>query len=140
MCSLLCNHLAWRSGRGYVFQDYVWKPEYYPWRIKNWPWPHTPLTALIAGPIAGGSWDLNDPTPRSISEEHFEKFCPPEDTEIIDTDVVKEGIRGDMTDGKIIMEKWVKTLRESPKRCVDVKPSLSGKDGYAQTFDLWCVH
>lgn len=67
----------------------------------------------------------------------FDKFCPPEDTEIIDTDVIKEGIRGDMTDGKIIMEKWVKTLKESPKRCVDVKPSLSGKDGYAQTFDLW---
>ncbi|KZS86625.1 hypothetical protein SISNIDRAFT_420678 [Sistotremastrum niveocremeum HHB9708] len=136
---LLCNHLAWRSGRGYVFQDYVWKPEYYPWRIKSWPWPHTPLSALISGPISGGSWDQNDTTPRSISEEMFDKFCPPEDTEKIDTDVVKEGIRGDMTDGRVIMEKWVKTLKESPKRCVDVRPSLSGKDGYPQTFDLWLI-
>ena len=64
-------------------------------------------------------------------------MCPPEDTEIIDTDVGKKPVF--WSDGQTIMDHWVKLLRDSPKKCVDVVASLSGEDHYAQTFDLWYV-
>ena len=133
--SLLCSHLAWRSGRAYVFQDYVWKPEYYPWRVRDWPWPRNPLTTLISGPTAGGPWPAGDNTPRSVREEWFDKVCPPEEREIIDTDVGKEPVR--WSDGKTMMDHWVKLLTDSKKKCVEAVPSLSKKDGYPQVFDLW---
>jgi hypothetical protein len=36
-----------------------------------------------------------------------------------------------------MMDHWVKLLTDSKKRCVEVVPSLSKKDGYPQVFDLW---
>ena len=69
--SLMNTYLAYKSNRTYVFQDYIWRIEYYPWQhhLKR-PWqPRTPLNALISGPAAGGAWDLNDPAPRSISAD-----------------------------------------------------------------------
>ncbi|KZT40025.1 hypothetical protein SISSUDRAFT_1070343 [Sistotremastrum suecicum HHB10207 ss-3] len=134
---LLCSHLAWRAKRAYVFQDYVWKVDYYPWRTPNWPWPRMPLTALIAGPTAGGPWEADDLTPRSVREDHWEKVCPPEDTEIIDSDVAKGPIRD--APGNEVMDHWVKLLTESTKRCVEVVPTLSGGDMFPQTFDLWLM-
>lgn len=134
---LLCAHVAWRAKRAYVFQDYYWKPEYYPWRVPDWPWPQNPLSTLISGPVAGGPWEEGDDTPRSVREEWFAKVCPPEDTEIIDTDVGKEPVR--WKDGQTMMDHWVKLVSESKKRCVEIVPSLSGKDGYPQIFDLWMI-
>jgi hypothetical protein len=120
-----------------VFQDYVWKPEYYPWRIPTWPHPRTPLSALIAGPTSGGSWPEGDDTPRSVSEEWFDTVCPQEDTEVIDVDLAKEPIRD--ADGKYVLEHWLRLLNESPKRCVEIVGEVSKKDHFPQTFDLWQV-
>lgn len=139
--SLLCTHLAYESKRAYVFQDYYWKPEYYPWRItvKPWErrlqWPRTPINAWISGPTAGGSWDEGDPAPRSISDEHWEVVCPPEDRDVINTDDIKPTI-GE-AEGDVILQRWTELIRDSPKRCVEVVPGP--KDGYPQTFDLWLI-
>jgi len=135
--SLLCSHLAWRAKRAYVFQDYVWDPTHYPWRIAPWPWPHVPLSSLAAGPLVGGSWREGDATPRSVNERWFDSVCPPEDTEVIDTDVAKEPIRN--TDAKYVLEHWVRLLDESPKRCVNIGVNVSKTDSFPQTFDLWQV-
>lgn len=132
--SLLCSHLAWRTKRAYVFQDYVWKVEYYPWRVPKWPWPRTPLSALISGPTAGGPWAEGDNTPRSVREEWWDKVCTPEDTDILDTDVVKPAIL--WNNAQEIMDHWAKLITDSPKRCVEVVSGSSGKDDFPQVFDL----
>lgn len=63
-------HLAHESRRGFVFPYFEWEAKHYPWKFyddeladRQWP-PHTPLNALLSGPVAGGSWDWDDDTPR----------------------------------------------------------------------------
>ena len=136
--SLLCSYLAWRANRAYVFQDYIWNPDHYPWHIAPWPWPQTPLSALIAGPIAGDRWAPGDNTPRSVSDRWFDTLCPPEDTDVIDTDVAKEPIRD--ADAKYALEHWLRLLNESPKRCVDIGRNVSKTDYFPQTFDVGKVN
>ncbi|KAF8195010.1 hypothetical protein BJ912DRAFT_1021299 [Pholiota molesta] len=62
---LMNTHLAYKSNRTYVYQDYVWKRSYYPWPwYKHHDWrPRTPLNALIGGPSAGGPWGKDDSAP-----------------------------------------------------------------------------
>ncbi|KAK7054403.1 hypothetical protein VNI00_003597 [Paramarasmius palmivorus] len=89
------THLAHESKRAYVFQDYLWKPDYHPWRIpaitltRNRRYPQTPLNALISGPSAGGPWEAHDPAPRSVSDRYWEIVCPPHERKIISTRDVK---------------------------------------------------
>jgi hypothetical protein len=133
--SLLCSHLAYRANRTYVFQDYVWKPDYFPWRIPENIWPHQPLSTLIAGPTAGGPWEAGDDHPRSVRLDWWHEVCSPEDTEVIDSDDAKAPIRE--ANGQEVMDHWVRVLNASPKRCVEIWPSRSGGDMFPQTFDLW---
>ncbi|KDQ55117.1 hypothetical protein JAAARDRAFT_37635 [Jaapia argillacea MUCL 33604] len=140
---LLCTHLAYESKRAYVFQDYHWKPEYYPWRIPippppaPIPIPRTPINALIAGPTAGGPWDPNDTAPRSVSDDYWELVCPPEDRDLIYTDNIKPELQD--AEGDVVLRRWTEIIRDSPKRCVEVLPGPSEADPYPQTFDLWLI-
>ena len=117
-----------------MFQDYAWEIKHYQWLAHKQP--RTPINALIAGPTAGGSWLEGDDTPRSVSADWFDVVCPPEDTEIINTAVAKEPVKGG--DGKYVMEHWVRLLNESPKRCVEVVGIADfGKNHQVEAFDLW---
>ncbi|KIY53035.1 hypothetical protein FISHEDRAFT_63468 [Fistulina hepatica ATCC 64428] len=134
---LLMNaHLAYESGRAYVFQDYEWKPDNYPWppsQFLQWV-PRTPLPALIAGPTAGGAWEPGDSAPRSISSAWFDVVCPPSERRIINTGDVKPPIywaRGDQ-----IFDHWRALLREAPEPCIEVVPAPLTDDAWPQTFDL----
>ncbi|KAK7033761.1 hypothetical protein R3P38DRAFT_2520195 [Favolaschia claudopus] len=75
---LMNAHLAYVSGRGYVFRDYYWSAEHYRWPREKWTsdQPHTPLNAIVSGPVSGGPFDAGDPAPRAISEEWFDVVCP----------------------------------------------------------------
>jgi hypothetical protein len=131
---LLAAHLAWRSKRTYVFQDYRWNPEHYPWKDVEGI-PLTPISALISGPMAGGSWEPGDNSPRAVSEKWFDVVCPKHEVKVIEAAVTKEPIRGD--DAQKVMDFWTKILTETPDRCVNI---VAGEgDPYPQTFDLWCV-
>ncbi|KII83763.1 hypothetical protein PLICRDRAFT_440474 [Plicaturopsis crispa FD-325 SS-3] len=140
---LLCTHLAYESKRAYVFQDYHWKPEYYPWPIpvmlgeSSPESPRTPLNALIAGPTAGGPWDADDDAPRSVSAAWFDHVCPRAARRIITTDSVKPALRD--AQGDVIHAHWTKLLRDAPERCVEVVPGPSKDDDYPQVFDLWTI-
>ncbi|EDR13635.1 uncharacterized protein LACBIDRAFT_308809 [Laccaria bicolor S238N-H82] len=134
---LMNAHLAYKSGRAYVFQDYIWKPDYYPWpqskfRISV---PHTPLNALMSGPAAGGPWDPEDPAPRSVSEKWFDIVCPKSERRIINTRDVKPAIYWE--NGDVIFEHWEKLLKDAPERCIEVQAESRSKDGFPQTFDLY---
>jgi hypothetical protein len=129
--------LAYKSGRAYVFQDYIWKSDYYPWPQSKFrdSTPHTPLNALIGGPSAGGPWDPDDPAPRSVSEWWFDIVCPKEERRIINTHDEKPPIYWE--DGDVIFNHWQKLLSEAPERCIEVQPAPREEDGFPQTFDLY---
>ncbi|KAF9005521.1 hypothetical protein BDQ17DRAFT_1353281 [Cyathus striatus] len=113
---LMNSYLAYKSQRSYVFQDYVWKPEYYPWSREKWyknEHPRTPLNALISGPTAGGPWDPTDPAPRSVSEEYYFQVCPEHDAE--------SSTRA----------------TDAPERCIEIHPADRSEDNFPQTFDLF---
>lgn len=134
---LMSAHLAYISGRTYVFQDYLWKAEYYTWPSSQWrndP-PRTPLNALISGPASGGSFDPNDPAPRAVYEDFFSVVCPPSRRKIINTQDVKPKIG--WASGIDILNYWAKILREEPANCVEIVPASRSIDNFPQTFDLW---
>jgi len=132
------TYLAYKSNRTYVFQDYIWKDDYYPWaNHPKKPWqPRTPLNALISGPSAGGAWEVHDPFPRSISDRFLEQVCPTADRRIINTREVKPAIYWEPS-GKKIFDTWHKLLSEAPERCIEIQPASRDEDGVGQTFDLW---
>ncbi|KAJ8092474.1 hypothetical protein PM082_023727 [Marasmius tenuissimus] len=134
---LMNAHLAYMSGRAYVFQDYVWKWDYYPWPPEQFlenP-PRTPLNAIISGPTAGGLWEEGDGAPRSITEDWFEVVCPQSERRVINTRDVKPAVYWEP--GNVIFEHWRKLLTEAPERCIEIWPASREEDGYGQTFDLW---
>ncbi|KAK7054400.1 hypothetical protein VNI00_003594 [Paramarasmius palmivorus] len=135
---LMNAHLAYVSGRAYVFQDYYWKEDYYAWpewQFRSRP-PVTPLNALIAGPAAGGPFEPNDPAPRSISERFFDIVCPPSERKIVRTTEVKPATWG--KPGIDVLDVWAKVLKDEPAKCVEVMgPEESGVDDFPQVFDLW---
>ena len=73
-----------------------------------------------------------------MSAAWFDIVCPPEDTEIIYTDVAKEHV--DTLDGKYTMEHWLRLFNESPKRCIDVVGVISHRNRFPEAFDLGYVH
>ncbi|KAF5328257.1 hypothetical protein D9619_013376 [Psilocybe cf. subviscida] len=135
--------LAYSSGRAYVFQDYIWMVEYYPWSREQFTQifgdavPRTPLSALISGPSAGGPWGPGDPAPRSVTEAWFDVVCPKESRRIINTRDVKPPIA--WADGKVIFERWQQLLRDAPEGCIEIQPATAEEDRFSQTFDLWLV-
>ncbi|THU98634.1 hypothetical protein K435DRAFT_660580 [Dendrothele bispora CBS 962.96] len=136
LAEMLMNaHLAYASGRAYVFQDYFWEPSHYPWPKEQqleYP-PRTPLTALISGPTAGGPWESGDEAPRSISSDWFDVVCPPENRRIINTREVKPQVKD--APGSEVFEAWRKVLAEAPEGCVEIQPAE--EDFFSQTFDMF---
>ncbi|KIY46101.1 hypothetical protein FISHEDRAFT_66570 [Fistulina hepatica ATCC 64428] len=135
---LLMNaHLAYASGRAYVFHDYGWNPDHYPWPRHQWrgdhPW--TPIPALLAGPTAGGPWEPGDPAPRSVSSEFFDVVCPRDQRRIINTADAKEPVRS--ANGLEIFEHWRRLLHDAPEPCIEIMPAPLDVDWVPQTFDLW---
>ncbi|KAL1677261.1 hypothetical protein EV122DRAFT_266178, partial [Schizophyllum commune] len=130
-------HLAYASKRAYVFQDYIWKREYYPWQQRRYLRKprHTPLNALISGPAAGGEWEAGDAAPRSVSEAYWEQVCPPSSRRIINTREIKEKMYWDS--GDAIFAAWRDLLLRTPQHCVEVVSETRDKDGFPQVFDLF---
>jgi len=134
---LMNSYLAHESKRAYVFQNYVWKSDYYPWpksKFRNNP-PRTPLNALISGPTAGGPWEDDDSAPRSVSEDWFDVVCPEKERHIISTGEVKPLLWG--LDGDKTFAHWKNLLLNEPARCVVIVAPSREEDNFGQVFDLW---
>src|SRR5258708_25754708 len=131
------SYLSYKANRSYVFQDYVWRPNFYHWRFhprRKWHL-RTPLNALIAGPTAGGPWDPSDPAPRAISERFFNTVCPPHERRMINTGDIKPAIH--RASGRVVFDTWLKILSEAPERCIEVQAAPKKVDSVPQVFDLW---
>ncbi|KAF7329980.1 hypothetical protein MKEN_00262000 [Mycena kentingensis (nom. inval.)] len=136
---LVNMHLAYVSNRGYVFSEYYWAHEHWPWRGREEPegGARTPLPAMLSGPIVGGSWgELAPSSPRSISSEWFDVVCPTAERKIINTASVKPNIPDDAS-GLAILEHWRALLAGMEDRCVEIVPPAWEVDDKPQIFNLW---
>lgn len=118
-----------------MFPYYVWEPRHYPFSRsleREWP-PHTPLNALISGPTAGGSWEANDDTPRSISSDWFDVVCPPSKRHIIGSADIKASRSVKQAD--VMLQEYAAIIRDTPEHCVEIVKSRG--DDIPQLFDMW---
>ncbi|EJD41667.1 hypothetical protein AURDEDRAFT_90117 [Auricularia subglabra TFB-10046 SS5] len=135
---LICTQVAHSADRAYVFEHFTWLPRHYPWALYPWQrglsWgPRTPLNALIAGPTAGGAWEDDDKTPRSVSVEYWDQVCPPAERYYISRRTALEGL-GPKPEGAAVFDRLVRLVRDAPARCVEV-----GRVGEDPTFDVWLI-
>ncbi|KAJ7919867.1 hypothetical protein B0H13DRAFT_2230817 [Mycena leptocephala] len=144
---LMNAHLAYISDRAYVFQDYTWAPQDFQWPRRKWltKHPHTPLNAIVSGPVAGGLFESDDPAPRAISQDWFDVVCPKNERHYIDINApgVNPAVSQQASESGIeILTHWRTVLRDAPERCLEiVAPSDAKGDGdaFPQIFDplLW---
>ncbi|TEB34201.1 hypothetical protein FA13DRAFT_1707769 [Coprinellus micaceus] len=137
---LMLTYLAYKSQRGYVFQDYVWKQDYYPWEeSKAWELPsRTPLPALISGPTAGGPWEVGDSAPRAIHQKWWDVVCPKDKIKVIWTHEVKRKYELHwVKSGKQIFDVWNKILLDDEAQCIEVIAPQRDVEDFGQVFDLW---
>ncbi|KAJ6586421.1 hypothetical protein DFH09DRAFT_1359751 [Mycena vulgaris] len=122
-------HVDFRSRLLYVFDNYTSQrdgPEIGSWNGKPIP-ARVPFSALIAGPIIGGSMGEKD-IPRAVSREYFFSVCPESKRVVIDTRKIQDTLGEDVTLGQIV-ERWVAELKSIQSPCVELasnSPALFG--------------
>ncbi|TCD62195.1 hypothetical protein EIP91_007228 [Steccherinum ochraceum] len=112
-------HLAYMSGRTFVFDNYTWNRDggdYTRFNGKLIP-SRIPLTAMIAGPAVGGSFPDDVYAPRAVSKEYFDIRCPNPTT--IDKSEVDRIASGDATALTMLQEWQVKLSSAEP--CIQVE-------------------
>ncbi|KAJ3861261.1 hypothetical protein EV359DRAFT_47547 [Lentinula novae-zelandiae] len=123
---ILNTHLAYLSGRSFVFDNYTWdrSPSEYSTFNGKTILSRVPVSTMLAGPMIGGSFDplfIIDPSPqthpRAVSSEYYERVCAGE-KKIVDSVVVRDAVAS--WDGKANLEAWVKYLKSLPNRCVEI--------------------
>ncbi|KAJ7096994.1 hypothetical protein C8R43DRAFT_1092389 [Mycena crocata] len=117
---LLNAYLAYASHRAYVFDNYTWAregPEISSWNGKPIP-ARIPLSAIISGPIIGGSMRDKE-VPRAVSREYFFKVCPESERVVLDTRTIQDTLDPDATVTQIV-EKWAAELDSIASHCVEL--------------------
>ncbi|KAJ3815175.1 hypothetical protein EV368DRAFT_43923 [Lentinula lateritia] len=129
---ILNTHLAYLSGRSFVFDNYTWdrSPSEYSTFNGKTILSRVPVSTMLAGPMIGGSFDPSyfvdplftiDPSsqshPRAVSSEFYERVCAGK-KKIVDSAVVRDAVAN--WDGKANLEAWVKHLKSLPNRCVEI--------------------
>uniref|UniRef100_D8Q122 Expressed protein n=1 Tax=Schizophyllum commune (strain H4-8 / FGSC 9210) TaxID=578458 RepID=D8Q122_SCHCM len=128
------THLTYRTKRSFVFDNYTWDrtPEdYSSFNGKKIP-ARVPLSALISGPMIGGSWgEEGRDVPRSVSREYFYKTCS--EVKVMRSDEVKDTFSGREPSAKELMDAWVAKIDSMEDRCIEIE-----KDSF-QLFDIWLL-
>ncbi|KAG6916157.1 hypothetical protein DXG01_008209 [Tephrocybe rancida] len=112
--ALLMHYIAEKSGRSFVFEDYVWS--HLPFRYTLYDFAlrpvSLPMNAFISGPTAGG------PTPQhaAVRAKFWDLVCPPESRRTISS---KDSPSN--ADGKIIVDWWVERLKTVQDECVEIE-------------------
>jgi hypothetical protein len=124
------------SAVSFVFSDYSWawlrETEYEEYNGKLIP-AKIPLSALLAGPIAGGPYSnstIAETHPRSVSWHYFNKVCPQSQRYILDPRELIKTMPFDPS-ATHIMSFWVEKLQNMEHRCIEFQK------GTAQIFDFW---
>ncbi|EKM82198.1 hypothetical protein AGABI1DRAFT_105512 [Agaricus bisporus var. burnettii JB137-S8] len=129
---ILEAHLAYASGRTFVFDNYTWnrEGEYSDFNGRIIP-SQIPLSALVAGPIIGLPY-TNSTTalthPRAVSRRYYNHVCPK--PYIIHSDEVKNTLTADPS-ALEMMNVWIEKLKNIEDRCVEIEIDTP------QVFDIW---
>ncbi|TRM65456.1 hypothetical protein BD626DRAFT_488840 [Schizophyllum amplum] len=126
----IANH-AYRDIR---FENYTWErteEDYAYFNGKKIP-ARVPLSALISGPMVGGSLGSDSHhIPRAVSREYFYKACS--EVKIIRSDEVKDTFHGREPSAKELMDAWVAKIDSMEDRCIEIEKNSM------QLFDIWLL-
>ncbi|KAG6837082.1 hypothetical protein H0H93_014974 [Arthromyces matolae] len=114
--ALLMNYIAEKSGRSFVFEDYVWSHLPFKYTLYDFALRpvRLPLNAFISGPTAGGSVSHR----ASVNAEFWDTLCPPSMRRVITS---KDSPSNE--DGKAIVDWWVERLKTVQDDCVEIDSS-----------------
>ncbi|KXN87980.1 hypothetical protein AN958_07855 [Leucoagaricus sp. SymC.cos] len=131
---ILNAQLAFESDRTFVFDDYTWERggSYSDYNGKQIP-SRVPLSALLAGPIAGHPFPnttIAEMHPRAVSYRYFKQVCP--DPYIINPHDVAKTIPKEPTAVQVLSA-WAEKLRSMDDRCVEIQKDT------VQVFDVWLL-
>ncbi|KAI0652646.1 hypothetical protein C8Q79DRAFT_897559 [Trametes meyenii] len=127
---LLNAHLAYKSGRSFVFDNYTWNKDgsdYSDFSGRLIP-SRVPLAALIRGPAAGGPFPPGDPSPRAVVKEYFDQVCPKGQRQMIKSDEITDIYN---SEANKMLETGVEKLKTLP-RCVEIDET-----SFTQIFNIW---
>ncbi|KAJ7692998.1 hypothetical protein B0H17DRAFT_1159545 [Mycena rosella] len=130
---VLNAYLAYAARRAYVFDNYTWAregPEISSFNGKLIP-ARIPLSALITGPIIGGSTGNKD-VPRAVSREYFFSVCPESKRVVLDTRKIQNTLGEEATVSQIV-ERWVEELNSIQSPCVELARDSPALFSYAIT-------
>ncbi|KIK58300.1 hypothetical protein GYMLUDRAFT_75051 [Collybiopsis luxurians FD-317 M1] len=142
---ILNTHLAYLTGRSFVFDNYTWDrspSEYSSFNGKPIA-SRVPVSAMLAGPIIGGSFDPvyfkqpdplfpnihSQPHPPFVSSEYYEHVCANETRVVLDTEVVHESVGN--WDGAENLKAFVDHIQSFPERCVEFELDAE------HVFNIW---
>lgn len=82
-----------------------------------------PLRVYFESPTSGAPWPAGDPTPRSVSDEWYDRMCPQEKRVQINPVVVNKeiGVNFDTDEGIVIIDKWAMYLRNLETPCANIQ-------------------
>lgn len=132
---ILDAHLAYTSGRAFVFDNYTWDrdgPEYSDYSGKLIP-SRIPLSALVAGPITGHPYSKSQDArtkPRSVSRHYYSQVCP--HPYVLNSEEVQRTLPDGAT-ALQVLEVWTEKLHSIEDRCVEIERDSP------QLFDIWIL-
>ncbi|TCD70094.1 hypothetical protein EIP91_004823, partial [Steccherinum ochraceum] len=129
---LLDAHVAYRSKRSFVFHPYTWNNDgsnytgYGDHLIPS----KVPITALLAGPVAGDAFPREDEQiPRAVDKTYFDEVCP--HPTVISSHDVSNYLPGDVPADKLA-DAWVEKLDSIEDNCVLIDRNTSD-----HLFSFW---
>ncbi|KAK7443273.1 hypothetical protein VKT23_015870 [Stygiomarasmius scandens] len=138
---ILNAHIAYVLKRSFVFYNYTWdrtSSDYSTFNGNKIIPSRIPVSAMLSGPIIGGSFPENDSfsVPRAVSHEYYQTVCPDSEKHVINTEEVKPKILNvsGWYDGDRLFNEWVTFMRGEEVReekCVEFQ------DSKGQLFDIW---
>ncbi|KAJ3571211.1 hypothetical protein NP233_g3911 [Leucocoprinus birnbaumii] len=131
---ILNAQLAYESGRSFVFDDYTWNREetYSEYNGKLIP-ARVPLSALVAGPLAGQPFSnltIARTHPRAVSKHYFDQVCP--EPYLLDPRPILETL-GKTASAVKIMSTFREKLQNLNDSCVEIQKDTT------QVFDYWLM-
>ncbi|KAI0789474.1 hypothetical protein C8Q75DRAFT_718257 [Abortiporus biennis] len=116
---MLDSYLVYKTGRINVFDNYTW--DRYGWdygyRDGVVVPSRVPLTAMIAGPLVGDPFPIDDPVPPTVLVDYFQQVCP-KPTVVNTGDIaneLSESIRADE-----LIQIWTENINAMQDRCIEI--------------------
>ncbi|KZV76433.1 hypothetical protein PENSPDRAFT_747623 [Peniophora sp. CONT] len=127
------HHLAYRANRIFVMYNYTWdkhaEGDYSQFGENKIP-ARIPISAIVAGPLAGGRYPASDWRPPAVTTEFFELVCP-NPTVVHVGDTHREAGYVEPSTATAIFDAFVARLNAIDDNCVELQ------EDSGQLLDFW---